>query len=76
MNISRKEKISAVTMLFLTMILVFSICLCIGLWIAKVVFNVELSFGYALTFFLSYVSYLIGYFGVLVFISFRKKHED
>ena len=44
MNSSRKEKIFVLTTLFLSMILLF----CIGLLIAKVIFNAELSFKYVL----------------------------
>lgn len=69
MNISRKEKIFVLTTLFLSMILFF----CIGLLIAKVIFNAELSFEYVLTSFLNCVSYYIGYFGVLALLLFRKK---
>ena len=67
MNSSRKEKIFVLTTLFLSMILFF----CIGLLIAKVIFNAELSFKYVLISFLSCVSYYIGYFGVLALLSGR-----
>ena len=69
MSSSRKEKIFVLTTLFLSMILFF----CIGLLIAKVIFNAELSFEYVLINILKCVSYDIGYFGVLAFLSFRKK---
>ena len=70
MNSSRKEKILAYAILFLIMTLFF----CIGLLIAKVFFNAELSFEYVLTCFLNCVAFCIGYFGVFAFLSSRKKH--
>ena len=69
MNSSRKEKILAYAILFLIMTLFF----CIGLLIAKVIFNAELSFKYVLISFLSCVSYYIGYFGVLALLSRKKR---